>query len=1480
MTTEERDKIVESLRRWMEQVDDDNEYGRMGAAMRRIRQWNPEDGDPMPYALEVEAWQKTHLKEPAERVAMEFEQFEATQPEMAQPETAIELPEPEPSVEPVTSTDPDDALQPAFDRANSKLTGGAFYAAMKAFETLAEQTTGRLHRPAEEQMYAARAALEREKRPLVAAARAAGPDAAPAAWEAVEAIDPDDPDAKAALDGLRAQAQALRIQGRMRDMIGEADQAVASRRLPALNRLVGEAEDLRDVNTTPALRLPLDDLVLEVTQRRDELREILKSPSTLIVTGNNRAAYQEAKRLLDEKVPTIPDSAGIMGGEAGTDVPTFAFMHKVREIYLEGLRKFADDRRAVAEGKEGIDPAAALQTLDEVIAALTDDVLTGDDLAELQVARDKIDSHRKSVELRLQAYKTAQKLVVAAADSELSPDEKYLKLIEARETYREYPDIEDKLAAAKSAVRAGLAANLEGEIAVARSALDGDRFDEASGILSAARTAATKDEEPPLPGSPLAERLAEVRRLEREEIPARKIEYDRLMERLAAVDELLDSYLIEPQDGILSEVRNRLTSLAAIGGERKIVDDRWQRLFGLEGVDTNWNEGRRAYERSHWKEAIHQLEPVAKSNHTAHEVAEAMLARAIAAQDVDQATTAEKENRVQDALDGYRLALQSFISHQPDAQTEAAKRNATAGLGRLEPFEKGDEKVNEKRESARTALAQAKAATAARAGSTSLLLPHPGYGEATKLLQEAAQEPRTTKAPQVEQELQEVYSLWEQAYSDGMLLARGYDDPDILLQGITLGETLEQNKLLTRTENKELLRSLRIKYLDIMYARLSGDRAADPQHLEDNRRERLSHTVGMDEAVEAQLAGAIADRVKAVMAAKRQAAGDDKGATAALDYLRQEMIKPEVYGSKALFEEQMQLLWEKESWDVARNEAENLRYRQLTGATELRQLWLDLTEAAQSMADNNFAGFEAQMQALREWFPAGGGQLPPASDSAFRRAPVWFGDSNNRRDYLTTQETRLKSARVDKLIRLAGTALIDGHQLKAAQYYAYAHQWNPNHPVVVNGLRQVGSELSAALNALDRRARAVTISASTPLADSLATARDVRRQMVDIARVGMPLGLTTSQIEKLRATADRLKTRSDGWDRVCKILDNIEDEKQIALRNPQRFREAGGGWELEAIVNRFGEATQEANEQAADKAALDQIISQQRQAVETLRGDADKINRKTRALLNAFDEEKFDEVIILIIQKDGLEQLWRDRQGDGFVGLENLIARRVYRQRNELRTLTDHRLMATTQKNDLELWSKWATNAVAAHKALTDMADKLAEPLEELRQSQSLVALKADCDRALALATMFLSIVDGEKPPGNPQSRAAELERDRVLESWSSDLKDSKQGTRRRIIDLRKEINDDIDKLAGKDQPYSPLQQLKAAMSQLENAYNAARLNRSVGWWNPSKPKVIPDALFRNADKYLRECRALDPNNTDVIAANKRLRELQTPTGP
>jgi hypothetical protein len=183
---------------------------------------------------------------------------------------------------------------------------------------------------------------------------------------------------------------------------------------------------------------------------------------------------------------------------------------------------------------------------------------------------------------------------------------------------------------------------------------------------------------------------------------------------------------------------------------------------------------------------------------------------------------------------------------------------------------------------------------------------------------------------------------------------------------------------------------------------------------------------------------------------------------------------------------------------------------------------------------------------------------------------------------------------------------------------------------------------------------------------------------------------------------------------------------------------------------------------------------------------------------------------------------------------------------------------------------------VAAHKALTDVADKLAEPLGELRQSQSLVDLKADCDRALALAAAFLVIVDGEKPDGNPQSRAAELERDKVLETWSSDLKDSKQGTRRRIIDLRKEIDADIDKLAGKGQPYSPLQQLKAAMSQLENAYNATRSGRG----RRGRQKTISDVLFKNADRYLNECRALDPNNTDVIVANKRLGELRSPTGP
>lgn len=1459
MTLEDKDQVINNLRRWMEDIDDDELYEQMMDALRRIRKWDPTSGEAMPYEDEIAAWHKQFFEGGFGWLAAAVDEVDAPTPE------SDPIPPSQPAL---PATDPDDALEPAFNRAMDMTAGGAYSAAIKEFEAIRIRASGRLARPAEEQKYAAEVALNHQKEPLLANARAASPETAEAAWLEVIAIDPEDAEALSALGGLETRRGIERTQAEINETINAVRVAAESRRLETLNELLGKAQGMRNSNNVAALRLPLDDLVLEATRQRDMLRASLGVASTLMATGNNREAYRRARLMVDEKIPLIVDTAGVMG-DPGTEVDTYAFMLKAREAYLNGLRGLAATRRGVAAGEQSAAPGAALATLNEVVAALSDDILTNDDREELRIDLEKVEKDVKSVQQRQQIYDDAQRLVSEAAAPGLAADNKYQLLRQAQEIYPEYPDINALLSAAQIGVATDAAATLESEIAVARASLEKDEFAEARNILRQARSVATTKVPEYGSDSPLAVSLNKVEALEAQ-IAEAEAAYSKLITRLKVVDDLLDEEDPARRQDALAEARRRLDDLMATGGDRPMIDDRRQRLYGLQGLDSNWTEGRRAYDRGQWQQAIEQLSLVAKSTtHPARKTSGVFLGRAEAALEVERARAAETENRYDNARKGFLIALELFAKHEVDVQTQNAMRAAESAIERLRPFEAGDEHVRDKRQRAMTLLEQAEATTRARKDTPSLLQLNPGYQTASELLQEAATERYTTLGSQVETDLQEVYSRWEDAYAAGMRQAENTKDLDQLKQGIALGDELEARKLLTKQANRELLRVLRIKRLDLEYNQQLNDLSTLPQAIENNRRERLLYTpeiASERRSVEDQLAEAIASRVIAVMNEKRGTIGDD-GAVAALRYLSQEMNRPEVYGSKALFLQLMQLLWEEERWNEARDEADKLRYRQLSGAAELRQLWIDLTGAAEQMAANNFNGFKANIEALRQWFLAGNDASSNlTSVTSSRRIPVWFASQNERRDFLADQEAVLKRSRIDRLVRQAGKEQAAGNYLKAAQYYAYARYWEPNHPIVVTGLQQLGQKLDAELNTLLTRADDITLQQSS-LDKSADTAHEVLQQLIDIESASEDLGLNAFRPALIDAT-DKLKKRIDGWERVRKILKEIDAQLKVALRNPLEVRDQGGGWDLSAAISRFTSATQEASKQSEDKNALMAVIRTHREAADRLDADANNLNNEVRHFLSALDTEAFDKVRK---QAGVLEEMWSKRQVDGFDGLENLISRRPFSGGQELRSLKAHAAFAQKQEDDLKAWTVWANDTVKAHGEVKAEAEALNKPLDDLRYDESgksLAELSEACDKAIKLIDKFLE-TEGKVPPGDPLSRAAEKQRDRVGDEWANALDTRERGE---IIKLKADIQADIDKLSGEN---GPIEQLKSAMTQLKNADEVNKRNRNKKFLKRTKPEGISDILFRNAEVYLKQCSALDPNNSDVVKAKKELASLR-----
>ncbi|MDS4057597.1 MAG: hypothetical protein RKP73_03360 [Candidatus Contendobacter sp.] len=1455
MNEADKERAIDNLRQWMERVDDDNIYGRMGAALRRIRKWEPGSGEPMPYEADIQEWMN-EFQAPDSDAPGELPEAEESAP--SAPDDPGEIPDVVDSPPP----DPDDPLQPDFDRAVRVLEGGAYHAAMTSFRDIAEKASGRLRGPAEEKESEARTGMEQQKAPLLAAARAAAPNDAERAWEAVLVTDPDDPEALSALRASRSHANVDRIHQRISEIRDNARAAFERKNLTEMNRLVAEAGNLQRANEISELRVPLDDLVGDITQQRDELRNQLGTPSTLIATDNNREGYVRARRLFDEKVLTIVDVAGIMGGEPGQEVETGKFLEKARERYLAGLNKFAGDRLDVAEGQQGEDPAAALATLQEVVDALTDDVLSIDDRVHVQASLETVEKRIKSVQRRLDLYKEAGALVVAAGEPNLPTDEKYLKLRQAKEIYPEYPKIDDRLRETMADISADSARVLGDQLAEVKAFIMNDDFDAARSLLREARAVATTRVPEPAPGSILAQTQEEARGFD-DQISVAEQAYNRLMEQLERIGELLDDDDPARRPDNLIDARVRLETLSPKDTDRIRVRDLWSQLRRLQGLDANWNEGRNAYQTGRWEKAIDELSLVKDSaTHANKETAAILVRRAEAARQVEIGATAEKENRYGDAIIAYTDALEKFGQVQTDAHTEGARRTAEAAVARLRPFAEGNKKVEALRQDALTRLKHARAVTESQSGSHSLLQPNPGYAEAVELLNKAAQERQTSLGSQVQNDLRLAYDRWENAYSAGMLMAAGSTDPEVLAQGISLGEELEKQHLLTQKANRDLLQRLRYESLDLEYGRLLLNNTASPQDIEQNRRTRLVYTPedGPDrQSVEQQLSRAVVDRVISEMGKEYNTGGAD----AALSYLSEKMEKPEVYGSRDLFQELMQLLWEQERWDDARAEADRLRFRRLARPTELRQLWYDLTDGAEKMYANDKPAFDAVLKTVEGWFLGGSG-VPSPADGGNRRVFIWFADQNDRQTFLTSQVSELKRKRVEKLVRLADSEKAAGNFMRAAQFYGYARLWNVDRHKVDIGLQAVGSHLNADLSALLTRSDNLSLQPTLSLTKNLNLVEDMRRQLVDIQSVSDALGLTPAMASQLSNAAATLKDRAQGWRDIEAILNEIDKVARVALNNPTEIRNQQGGWDLSPLTPLFNSATTEANRQPLDRTGLVSIITARRNEIDDLSADADTLNKAVADFLLSVEGEDFEGVMT---RGTALNVQWSLRQTSGFGGLEGLITRRPYQRSGELRTLKAHIDEAQKQKNDLVKWQAWADKTVAAHEALEEAVAELERPIDELRDEKPLRALKEESDAAYKLVGQYLQIA-GQMPENAPLSAKAQAQRARVPESWEEDLNTDSDGPRALIRERQKQIQADIDELSG---PGGPLQQLQNSLRQLNKAHDDA--SGSKKRWGGQKG--VADRLFVNVDDALAKCRKLDPSNSDVIAARTRLIELK-----
>lgn len=1484
MSEQQIDTILTQLRELMvgDELDDET-FTRMRAASTALRNWRKEGGGgPLPHAAELRAW---GVDLPAVTQEAEEDAFAAHEwPD--HPEAAVAEPEMEAAADEEAQPDePLDPLQAPFEAAMALLEGGRYHAALTALAEIKDAAGSRLRAQVIRREAEAREKLREQTQPLIEKAlthaRKQPNDFRNqiSLWDKVLEVDPDNETADEALQNLRQQQAEAETQRKIDTLRQTAAEAKKANQHTQLVRLLAEAEELQTVNELLALQPKLDALVQEITDYRDEVRFELGQISTLMLVqdadGTYRSAYKRARESLGQ-VSELFDDTGVLG-EAGKSYQPNEFLKLIRQKLLAGLHEIALQRKATADAQKDAAPALAQQKLAEAQAMLTDELLTPEDHEKLKPTLETIEKALHEVEQLIKQFDSAHQKVLDTKRAGIKPDETLQLFQEARAIFPTYPNIEQEIANAEDAVAAVEAGLVADALTTARRLKEKDQYDEAIQTLQAARQAALGKIPQPKPTSTLKQRLNEVDELEKEIVDAEG-EYERMMETLRSIDGLVPA---EPTGSISSSALVSARSLLQQFDQKQFdhpqTRKRWSRLINLQGVGESWEQGRDAFRLGNWDSAVELLQRVKDSDAPERNQAERMLNRAKAAQFVLKGQKADIDRNWQEAVRNYRQAEKLFNESpltEMDEPTERLFQEAQTGLQRLKPLEKNDVEVRSAIQQAKGWLTEAEKQVQTRQTPLSRVEPVEEFSRAVQALLEVRKKD-TTLTTELEEALQEGREAWRKAYLDGMRSARVVKDENILWLAVALGQELQDNDLLYETADKEIFREVQELFLDLELQRLqhqppsqadleqelqkleqAGNRPQrvaklkrdlelllqDPETgsalIEENRRQRLAIAPVQSEQWQEEYRAAAENRVRHQLGRERQ-----QGVQEALGYLHQQLQRSELYHSEGLLAELMHLSWEAGAWERALSLATALKFRSRLNGAELKsELWQELTKTAESLDAGETGMYAAGIERLKH---------------LVREQP------DDYTQFVKEQENWLVRWRVNNLVSEAARVARSNKQanvISAAQLYAEAYRLTPDDSLVQKGLQRLGQKLAAMLDTLLDGATHLAV--RNNLSEVLRIAREQRTLLATIQEVGDLLGLNKEDHERIRETIIHLDDKIGTWQQVEQQLALADKKRSEALENPLPFRGELGGWSFDQPVAEV----QKANSKAGKDSQLLALLRDEREQLEELDGRAQELNGELRAFLDALQEEIFEQVIERATK---LETLWRDRQNDGFRGLERLVRPdHLFLKKRNIRTLAQHRQLAEQQKDNFNGWQEWANRCQQQYDAINSLWKGINKELDLLRLDKALEQIEEECKRVIEGCVTF-----GErymdKPSVDPISRRAEKEKLRITQAMVDQINDERTGVKTKALALRQKVGRELDDFAK-----GPLRKLQSAMKQLED--DRARVGTRTGLFSLGKKiTTIPEQRFENARHYLRECKGIDPWNEDIAQIENRLKLLE-----
>ena len=1256
-------------------------------------------------------------------------------------------------------------------------------------------------------------------------------------WATVLEEDPDNSEAKRALLNLQTERKHAQIEKEMGRIEQAMQTAVSRNDLPAANRQLGAMQALAEENTFDDLQIRLDELVEQLTQQRSELREKLGAASTLSVTSDTREGYLQARNFMNMGAPTMVDTAGLFGN-ADAEVDTIQLFAETRRRFLSSLMSLAQQRRQLADEQQKETPAVAKKTLENALRLLDDDILTAEDVDELKDTRQGIENELAKVEDRVQRHAQARELVLETDEPGVSFEDKLKLYREAKEIYPDYRSIDNYIEETQDALAAQLAGRVKDMMTGIRIDLSRDEFQKALNGVKITRAKIYEEIPKPKPGSELAHVLAELEQLNQDIITADS-EHHTMMQVLAEVDDLLDNYRENSDPNLLEEVRQRLDSLPAKQAQHQQVRQRRLRLTNTQGDRENWRQGMEAYRIREWEAAQTYLQQVADSPKSVNRVeAEKRLKRAQAAHYVEEGREAELNRNWRRAVDRYKEADRLFAEYGTDQQTELLHNDCRDKLDRLKPLEENDQRIQLVISQAENLIREGQNSVKVRRSLLERVETIPQFPRAVEKLLEVRQQD-TTLTAELELTLRDAREAWRKTYLAGMSEASRSRDVIILQKAVKRGEELQAQNLLYEDDHKQLLQKLQEQLLDTEYANLLAEKAPDPGLLEDNRHKRWQIANPKTDELYEQYQSAVEQRVLLALSEER-----GKSSEAALQYLKGEMRRPELYQSERLFQEFMHLCWTTANWQEARRHAEGLAYRaQVDLAQQKSALWVGLTQAGDLLAQGNLSGFIAEIDGLRV-----------------------LGQTYPELEFLRSDEEEwLLNWRLEKLLReaqVAARSKDESELIRAAQMYAEAHEIRPADSRVKTGLENLGRKLNSSLDIYAGQAQNIGIRKS--LGESIRRAEELNTILKSIQKVQHVLNLKPDTIEALEDGRERIKKKLKPWKKIQSQLDRIDKARVDYLTYPEPLHSDGtGGWRIRDLVDQMTPLLQEAQ---GDRELI-QLVTTKREQLDDLDRKADELNQQAHQLGQAIQTESFSEVLKAANQ---LERLWNRYRADGFSGLDILIRHRYPYTEKELRLLKEHKDEAQAQQANLEEWHNWAELVGHAYQEVKAVGSRIDKQLDDLRLDFQLKEIKKSCDSVLTKTVEFEEVL-GKMPRNNPMSQKAAEARDQVDETWRGEILDNVNSYQNRASDLLMQIETDLANFS------QPLRQLRQSMNVLEAQIQQHEESKNRRFFGRNKP--FPTSQLRNTADRLKACQEIDPGHDEVVSVNKKLRKIRETYG-